>query len=135
MYLDLHILQSFAPANLNRDDTGSPKECIFGGARRARISSRTSARPSPGETTTKSRVRWGSRGSSRVAPPRSARRTSPSVATPARRPSGSTASAIRRAPSSSARIASRTVPLAGTTQLSNGDITMRSPVGPARRRR
>lgn len=41
MYLDLHILQSFAPANLNRDDTGSPKECIFGGARRARISSQS----------------------------------------------------------------------------------------------
>ncbi|MGH2966460.1 MAG: type I-E CRISPR-associated protein Cas7/Cse4/CasC [Solirubrobacterales bacterium] len=41
MYLDLHILQSFAPANLNRDDTGSPKECVFGGARRARISSQS----------------------------------------------------------------------------------------------
>jgi CRISPR system Cascade subunit CasC len=39
MKLELHILQNFAPSNLNRDDTGSPKHCEFGGARRARISS------------------------------------------------------------------------------------------------
>lgn len=39
MFLELHILQNFAPANLNRDDTGSPKDCEFGGYRRARISS------------------------------------------------------------------------------------------------
>lgn len=39
MKLELHILQNFAPANLNRDDTGSPKDCQFGGYRRARISS------------------------------------------------------------------------------------------------
>src|SRR5438128_3911703 len=39
MILELHILQNFAPANLNRDDTGSPKDCEFGGYRRARISS------------------------------------------------------------------------------------------------
>jgi CRISPR system Cascade subunit CasC len=37
--LELHILQNFVPANLNRDDTGSPKDCVFGGARRGRISS------------------------------------------------------------------------------------------------
>ena len=37
--LELHILQNFAPSNLNRDDTGSPKDCVFGGVRRARISS------------------------------------------------------------------------------------------------
>jgi CRISPR system Cascade subunit CasC len=37
--VELHILQSFAPSNLNRDDTGAPKDAIFGGARRARISS------------------------------------------------------------------------------------------------
>lgn len=37
--LELHILQNFAPSNLNRDDTGSPKDCMFGGSRRARISS------------------------------------------------------------------------------------------------
>lgn len=39
MNLELHILQSFSPSNLNRDDTGSPKDCEFGGVRRARISS------------------------------------------------------------------------------------------------
>lgn len=39
MFLELHIIQSFAPSNLNRDDTNNPKECEFGGVRRARISS------------------------------------------------------------------------------------------------
>lgn len=39
MFIETHILQNFAPSNLNRDDTGAPKECMFGGARRARISS------------------------------------------------------------------------------------------------
>jgi CRISPR system Cascade subunit CasC len=39
MILELHIIQNFAPSNLNRSDTGSPKDCIFGGVRRARISS------------------------------------------------------------------------------------------------
>ncbi len=38
-YLELHILQSFVPSNLNRDDNNSPKTAEFGGARRARISS------------------------------------------------------------------------------------------------
>lgn len=39
MFLELHLLQNFALSNLNRDDTGAPKSCIFGGSRRARISS------------------------------------------------------------------------------------------------
>src|SRR5688572_19971480 len=39
MYVELHLLQNFAPANLNRDDTNNPKDCEFGGYRRARISS------------------------------------------------------------------------------------------------
>lgn len=39
MFIDLHIIQSFAPSNLNRDDTGAPKDCLFGNERRARISS------------------------------------------------------------------------------------------------
>ena len=39
MYLELHMIQNFAPANLNRDDTNNPKDCEFGGVRRARISS------------------------------------------------------------------------------------------------
>lgn len=39
MFVELHVIQSFAPANLNRDDTNNPKDCEFGGVRRARISS------------------------------------------------------------------------------------------------
>jgi CRISPR system Cascade subunit CasC len=39
MFIELHLIQNFAPANLNRDDTGNPKDCEFGGVRRARISS------------------------------------------------------------------------------------------------
>lgn len=39
MFIELHMIQNFAPANLNRDDTGNPKDCEFGGVRRARISS------------------------------------------------------------------------------------------------
>ncbi|MBK9290294.1 MAG: type I-E CRISPR-associated protein Cas7/Cse4/CasC [Bacteroidetes bacterium] len=41
MKIELHLLQSFAPGNLNRDDTGNPKDCTFGGFRRARISSQS----------------------------------------------------------------------------------------------
>lgn len=41
MLLEVHMLQNFAPSNLNRDDTGSPKDCEFGGYRRARISSQS----------------------------------------------------------------------------------------------
>lgn len=37
--IEIHILQNFAPSNLNRDDTGSPKDAFFGGTRRARVSS------------------------------------------------------------------------------------------------
>lgn len=37
--MEVHILQNFAPSNLNRDDTGSPKDALFGGSRRARVSS------------------------------------------------------------------------------------------------
>src|SRR5271166_825289 len=39
MRVELHLIQNFAPSNLNRDDTGAPKDCEFGGCRRARISS------------------------------------------------------------------------------------------------
>jgi CRISPR system Cascade subunit CasC len=39
MFVEVHMLQNFAPANLNRDDTNNPKDCEFGGVRRARISS------------------------------------------------------------------------------------------------
>lgn len=37
--IEIHAIQNFAPSNLNRDDTGAPKDAIFGGVRRARISS------------------------------------------------------------------------------------------------
>ncbi|MFH0872523.1 MAG: type I-E CRISPR-associated protein Cas7/Cse4/CasC [bacterium] len=39
MIVELHIIQNFAPSNLNRDDANAPKDCEFGGYRRARISS------------------------------------------------------------------------------------------------
>ncbi|WP_100499131.1 type I-E CRISPR-associated protein Cas7/Cse4/CasC [Geodermatophilus chilensis] len=38
-YIDVHVLQTVPPSNLNRDDTGSPKTGFFGGVRRARVSS------------------------------------------------------------------------------------------------
>ncbi len=44
MKIELHVLQNFAPSNLNRDDTGAPKDCEFGGYRRARISSQSQKR-------------------------------------------------------------------------------------------
>ena len=39
MLIEIHLIQNHAPSNLNRDDTGSPKDCVFGGVKRARISS------------------------------------------------------------------------------------------------
>lgn len=38
-FLEFHVIQNFAPSNLNRDDTGAPKDALFGGHRRARVSS------------------------------------------------------------------------------------------------
>ena len=38
-FIDIHVIQNVAPSCLNRDDTGAPKDCVFGGHRRARISS------------------------------------------------------------------------------------------------
>lgn len=37
--VDLHVIQTVPPSNLNRDDTGSPKTAVYGGTRRARVSS------------------------------------------------------------------------------------------------
>lgn len=37
--LDIHVLQTVPPSNLNRDDTGSPKTARYGGVVRARVSS------------------------------------------------------------------------------------------------
>lgn len=42
--IEIHLLQNFAPSNLNRDDTGAPKDALFGGTRRARISSQCTKR-------------------------------------------------------------------------------------------
>jgi CRISPR system Cascade subunit CasC len=39
MLIQIHMLQNYAPANLNRDDSGSPKSAVFGGYQRGRISS------------------------------------------------------------------------------------------------
>ncbi len=39
LFLEFHLIQNFAPSNLNRDDTGAPKDALFGGQRRARVSS------------------------------------------------------------------------------------------------
>lgn len=38
-YIDIHVLQDVPPANLNRDDNGSPKQAIYGGVDRLRVSS------------------------------------------------------------------------------------------------
>ncbi|MFI1829680.1 type I-E CRISPR-associated protein Cas7/Cse4/CasC [Streptomyces sp. NPDC020412] len=39
LFVDVHVLQTVPPANLNRDDQGNPKEAYFGGVRRSRVSS------------------------------------------------------------------------------------------------
>lgn len=39
MLIQIHMLQNYAPSNLNRDDSGSPKSAVFGGHQRGRISS------------------------------------------------------------------------------------------------
>jgi CRISPR system Cascade subunit CasC len=39
MFAQIHMLQSMPPGNLNRDDTGQPKKCLFGNVTRGRISS------------------------------------------------------------------------------------------------
>jgi CRISPR system Cascade subunit CasC len=39
LFIEFHLIQNFAPSNLNRDDTGAPKDATFGGYRRARVSS------------------------------------------------------------------------------------------------
>ena len=39
MLYEIHMLKNYPPANLNRDDTGMPKTCYFGGVQRGRISS------------------------------------------------------------------------------------------------
>jgi NADPH-dependent glutamate synthase beta chain and related oxidoreductases len=41
LFLDMHIIQTLPPSNINRDDTGSPKTALYGGVRRARVSSQS----------------------------------------------------------------------------------------------
>lgn len=41
LFLDIHAIQTLPPSNINRDDTGSPKTAIYGGVRRARVSSQS----------------------------------------------------------------------------------------------
>lgn len=43
--IDINILQTVPPSNINRDDTGSPKTATYGGTRRARVSSQAWKRP------------------------------------------------------------------------------------------
>lgn len=38
-FIDIHVLQTVPPSNLNRDDAGAPKEATYGGVRRPRASS------------------------------------------------------------------------------------------------
>lgn len=44
LYVDIHILQDVPPANLNRDETGSPKRARYGGVDRLRLSSQSQKR-------------------------------------------------------------------------------------------
>ncbi|MCX4097899.1 type I-E CRISPR-associated protein Cas7/Cse4/CasC [Nocardia sp. alder85J] len=39
LFVDVHVLQTVPPSNVNRDDTGSPKSAVYGGVPRARVSS------------------------------------------------------------------------------------------------
>ena len=41
LFLDLHVIQTVPPSNINRDDTGSPKTAQYGGVSRARVSSQS----------------------------------------------------------------------------------------------
>ncbi|WP_236619730.1 type I-E CRISPR-associated protein Cas7/Cse4/CasC, partial [Candidatus Synechococcus spongiarum] len=39
LFIEFHAIQNVPPSCLNRDDTGAPKDAMFGGTRRARVSS------------------------------------------------------------------------------------------------
>lgn len=43
-FLQLHVLTTYPPANLNRDDTGRPKTALLGDAQRLRVSSQSGKR-------------------------------------------------------------------------------------------
>jgi CRISPR system Cascade subunit CasC len=40
-FIQIHLLTSYPPSNLNRDDLGRPKTAVLGGARRLRVSSQS----------------------------------------------------------------------------------------------
>ena len=40
-FIQLHLLTSYPPSNLNRDDLGRPKTAIMGGKTRLRVSSQS----------------------------------------------------------------------------------------------
>jgi CRISPR system Cascade subunit CasC len=40
-FIDIHVLQTVPPSNVNRDDAGAPKSAVYGGARRSRVSSQS----------------------------------------------------------------------------------------------
>src|SRR5262245_3011068 len=40
-FIQLHLLTSYPPANLNRDDLGRPKTAVMGGVQRLRVSSQS----------------------------------------------------------------------------------------------
>ena len=41
LFMDVHVIQTLPPSNINRDDTGSPKTAQYGGVKRARVSSQS----------------------------------------------------------------------------------------------
>jgi CRISPR system Cascade subunit CasC len=41
MFVDVHVIQTVPPSCVNRDDTGSPKTAMYGGAKRSRVSSQS----------------------------------------------------------------------------------------------
>ncbi len=45
LYVDFHVLQTVPPSCVNRDDTGSPKTAVYGGAVRARCPRRRGSTP------------------------------------------------------------------------------------------
>lgn len=49
MFIDFSAIQTVPSSNINRDDTGSPKTAIYGGVRRARVSSQAWKRAMRGE--------------------------------------------------------------------------------------
>lgn len=44
MLIEIHMLKNYPATNLNRDDSGAPKTCYFGGVQRGRISSQCQKR-------------------------------------------------------------------------------------------